>query len=175
VDTEGNQASWGVSGEGEARGDEHDGVFAQGIGKPRALRHADRAPSTFGADAPEACQATQEVMCIGSKRLYSGPKRRDANQRKIVQVLRKLGASVVITADVGRGFPDLVVGYGGVTYLVEVKNRSTLRRSQRAFREQWRGGEIVLLRSPEEAVQWLARLRDAQQASEAPDSGTSGA
>jgi Holliday junction resolvase len=113
-------------------------------------------------------------MCIGSKRLYSGPKRRDANQRKIVQVLRKLGASVVITADVGRGFPDLVVGYGGVTYLVEVKNRSTLRRSQRAFREQWRGGEIVLLRSPEEAVQWLARLRDAQQASKAPDSGAPG-
>jgi Holliday junction resolvase len=113
-------------------------------------------------------------MCSGSKRLYSGPKRRDANQRKIVQVLRKLGASVAITADVGRGFPDLVVGYGGMTYLVEVKNHSTLRRSQRAFREQWRGGEIVLLRSPEEAVQWLVRLRDAQQASKAPDSGASG-
>ncbi len=115
-------------------------------------------------------------MCVGPKQRdrYLGPKRRDANQPKIVQVLRKLGASVVITSDVGHGFPDLVVGYGGVTYLVEVKNQSTLRRSQRTFREQWRGGEIVLLRSPEEAVQWFARLRDAQQASEAPDSSTSG-
>jgi len=89
---------------------------------------------------------------------YVGPKRRDANQRKIVETLRKLGASVVITADVGGGFPDLVVGWRGQTYLVEVKNRSKLRSSQKKFREMWTGGEIVMITSPEEAVQWLESL-----------------
>ena len=90
--------------------------------------------------------------------MYCGPKRRDANQRRIVDALRRMGASVVITADVGGGFPDLVVGWGGETYLVEVKNRTRLSRRQRAFREKWNGGEIVVLCSVEEAKRWMSSL-----------------
>ena len=93
--------------------------------------------------------------------MYCGPKRRDANQRRIVDALRRMGASVVITADVGGGFPDLVVGWGGETYLVEVKNRTKLSESQRRFREKWRGGEIIVVRNVEEAVEWLQGIQHA--------------
>lgn len=47
--------------------------------------------------------------------------KRDANQSEIVKALRGAGASVYDMADVGHGFPDLVVGYAGRIWLVEVK------------------------------------------------------
>jgi len=81
--------------------------------------------------------------------------RRDQNQAAIVRALRKAGATVVITADVGGGFPDLVVGWNGVTYLVEVKNRTKLSESQQRFIERWRGGPIVVLSSLDDVAQFL--------------------
>ena len=45
----------------------------------------------------------------------------DANQAEIVDALRSVGAAVQSLAAVGRGVPDLLVGYHGKLYLLEVK------------------------------------------------------
>lgn len=45
----------------------------------------------------------------------------DANQSEIVAALRACGCTVAITSDVGGGFPDLVVGYQGRNFLLEIK------------------------------------------------------
>jgi Holliday junction resolvase len=46
----------------------------------------------------------------------------DANQSELVDALRKFGATVTPTHATGAGFPDLVVGYQGVNYLLEIKD-----------------------------------------------------
>ena len=46
----------------------------------------------------------------------------DANQKRLVEYMRKLGATVQPLHTVGRGCPDLLVGWGGKNYLMEVKD-----------------------------------------------------
>jgi Holliday junction resolvase len=87
--------------------------------------------------------------------------RRDLNQSAIVRVLRDAGATVVITADVGGGFPDLVVGWRGKTYLVEVKNLTQLSEKQLEFIERWRGGPVIVLRTVDDVVRFLQEEGDA--------------
>ena len=45
----------------------------------------------------------------------------DANQTEIVKALRQVGASVQSLASTGKGCPDLLVGFRGVNWLLEVK------------------------------------------------------
>jgi Holliday junction resolvase len=87
--------------------------------------------------------------------------RRDLNQSAIVRVLRDAGATVVITADMGGGFPDLVVGWRGKTYLVEVKNLTQLSEKQLEFIERWRGGPVIVLRTVDDVVRFLQEEGDA--------------
>jgi hypothetical protein len=78
---------------------------------------------------------------------------RDATQALIVQTLRDVGASVFDAADVGGGFPDLVVGFRGVTHLLECKiPKGKLRPSQEKFQQKWRGAPFVVVRSPADAL-----------------------
>lgn len=68
--------------------------------------------------------------------------KRDANEDAIVITLRAHGFDVVHTDK-----PlDLVVGYAGRTYLVEVKNgpKAKLTKFQEAFFGQWRGHATIL-------------------------------
>src|SRR5258708_625926 len=73
-------------------------------------------------------------------------RKRDKNQKSIVKALRKVGASVADLADVGNGIPDLLVGYRGQLWLMEIKNpktaygRSGLNKEQLAFEASWAGG-----------------------------------
>ena len=82
----------------------------------------------------------------------------DENQAAIVTALRKAGASVFIASKVGGGFPDLVCGYGGYTYLLEVKNPNKPKADRQLTEDQtiffcfWRGHVDVVL-TPEEALQ----------------------
>jgi len=77
--------------------------------------------------------------------------RTDANQSKIVDALRKVGASVHITSSLGGGFPDLVVGLNGKTTLLEVKTSTgTLTEPEQKFFDEWRG-EAYIVRTVEEA------------------------
>ena len=81
----------------------------------------------------------------------------DRNQPEIVAAYRKAGASVAITSTAGQGFPDLVVGYRGVSYLIEVKDGELppsarkLTPAQVKFRDDWRG-HYAVVKSVEEAL-----------------------
>lgn len=87
------------------------------------------------------------------------PKRTDHNQPDISAALRRMGASVFSLHKVGKGCPDLLVGYRGLNFLVEVKNgeKAKLTEDQRAFHQCWRGQSIVLA-SPEQAIAWIRSI-----------------
>lgn len=75
------------------------------------------------------------------------PKSVDANQRAIVYTLEAAGATVVSLHEVGRGCPDLLVGFRGINYLMEVKNPEThgrLTKQQLAWHAAWRGQADVV-------------------------------
>jgi Holliday junction resolvase len=78
--------------------------------------------------------------------------RTDANQSEIVKALRKAGVSVAPTHAVGDGFGDLVCGYRGRSYLVEVKDRlGELTEDQAKFVLSWRG-DYHVVRSVRDAL-----------------------
>lgn len=69
----------------------------------------------------------------------------DTNQSQIVKVLRAVGASVATTHQVGKGFPDIVVGYKGHNYLLEIKDgdkppsQRKLTADEQEWHDKWRG------------------------------------
>jgi hypothetical protein len=80
----------------------------------------------------------------------------DQNQVEIVKALRDAGAYVWII-----GLPvDLLVGYNGQTYLVEIKtnSRKTLTRLQQAFFAKWAGNRLERIESPEQALRMIGML-----------------
>ena len=82
-------------------------------------------------------------------------KKTDANQSAIVAVLREVGATVVDLSAVGRGVPDLLVGFRGVSYLLEVKNVKGKNRTtpdQDVFYAWWRGAPAIIVRTADEAL-----------------------
>ena len=76
--------------------------------------------------------------------------RTDQNQPGIVAGLRAAGCTVAPAHAVGRGFPDLVVGYRGCTYLLEVKDGDKppsarkLTPAQVDWHAAWRGHVAVI-------------------------------
>jgi len=71
--------------------------------------------------------------------------RSDENQRVIVEALRSIGANVEILG--GKGIPDLLVGYLGANYLLEVKHRrSKLNNDQARWHGLW-GGQVAIVRN----------------------------
>lgn len=83
--------------------------------------------------------------------------RTDANHAEIVAALRSIGVSVVSTADIGDGFPDLIAGYRGVNVLLEVKDgskppsRRKLTPDEIKFHTDWHG-KIYTVFSAEDAL-----------------------
>lgn len=69
----------------------------------------------------------------------------DANQSEIVDALRKSGATVEPLHSVGAGCPDLLVGYRGKNWLMEVKDvnkppsKKKLNERQVEWHRDWRG------------------------------------
>ena len=79
--------------------------------------------------------------------------RTDENQREIVAALRKAGRSVVTLHQVGKGVPDLLVGYRGQNFLLEIKvPGGDLTDDQIEFEQTWRG-DVIVARSPAEAIE----------------------
>lgn len=68
-------------------------------------------------------------------------KRKDIAQADIERGLAKLGISFADTSALGKGFPDLVIGYQGSNYLYEVKNtaKGKLTPLETNFQEGWQG------------------------------------
>lgn len=86
----------------------------------------------------------------------------DANQADLVALARRLGADVRVTSQVGRDFPDLVVGFRGVTVLVEVTNPAGKGKAfrerkarQAEFRAGWRGGPVVEVKTADDLIRLL--------------------
>jgi Holliday junction resolvase len=87
----------------------------------------------------------------------------DANQAAIVAVLREVGASVVDLSAVGKGVPDLLVGYRGRTYLLEVKNkkgRNRITADQEVFYAWWRGVPPVIVYNENDALTAIDAIRE---------------
>lgn len=79
----------------------------------------------------------------------------DANQAQIVSALRAAGAYVWVI-----GLPvDLLVGFAGQTYLVEVKDGSKkhLTKLQQDFFASWCGGGLHRIESPEAALRMIGQ------------------
>jgi len=83
---------------------------------------------------------------------YSHP---DHNQKDIIAALKQIGATVADLSGAGGGCPDLLIGYQGLSLLLEVKNtegRNRVDPKQVKFHAEWRGGPIHVVRSPQEAI-----------------------
>lgn len=76
----------------------------------------------------------------------------DGNQADIVAALRAVGATVQPLHTVGKGCPDLLVGYRGVNHLLEVKNGSDVTDDQRQWIGTW-CGMVTVVHSVDQALQ----------------------
>jgi hypothetical protein len=88
---------------------------------------------------------------IYQKRKGVRGKRIDANQNEVVKSLRKIpGVSVAITSAMGKGYPDLNVGYKGITYLFELKDgnktasQKKLTEDELQWHSKWTGHVAVV-------------------------------
>jgi Holliday junction resolvase len=84
----------------------------------------------------------------------------DSNQTEVVSALRQAGASVQSLAATGKGVPDLLVGYQGINYLMEVKDGNKVPSAQKLSIDQehwhsvWRG-TVHIVKSIDEALKIL--------------------
>jgi hypothetical protein len=90
--------------------------------------------------------------------------KKDANNSVIVKALQDMGVSVIDTAHVGCGFPDLVLGYANCTLLLEIKNPKTsygrkgLNKNQIQWKKDWMGGPYAMVDSVEAAIRAVETL-----------------
>ena len=89
----------------------------------------------------------------------------DDNQRPLVELWRRMGASVLILSGVGKGCPDVLVGYNGLCALVEIKDGSKPPSQQKLtalemeFHESWRG-HLCIVKNEEEAKNLIYKMRE---------------
>ena len=89
----------------------------------------------------------------------------DANHEAVVLALRAAGATVQSLAGVGKGVPDLLVGYQGQTLLMEVKDgfkppsKRALNEDQLRWHGNWNGGALAVVDSPDGALRILGVLK----------------
>ena len=84
----------------------------------------------------------------------------DANQPEVVRAFRSCGATVGHTHMVGDGFPDIVVGFGGDNYLIEIKDGDKppsgrkLTSDEEEWHREWRGS-VHIIESADQAVEFM--------------------
>ena len=94
---------------------------------------------------------------------------KDANKTEITDALRAAGATV---RDVkGPGIPDLLAGYRGHTYLLEVKrplgprggsDGRNLTPAQQKLWDEWRGAPFQIVRSIQQALEAIGAVKPAR-------------
>ncbi len=93
-------------------------------------------------------------------------KRKDDNHDEVVRDLQRLGCSVIDLSQVGGGCPDLLIGWRGRNFLVEIKNpnrppsATRLSASQEVFRHLWRGDPPYLADNVLGLLEQLGEPRD---------------
>lgn len=88
-------------------------------------------------------------------------KRTDANHKQIIDAIRKIPSlSVFSTHMVGKGFPDIVIGYKGINYLVEIKDGEKTKSQKKLtddeikFHQSW-FGQIIVCECVQDVLQLL--------------------
>lgn len=86
----------------------------------------------------------------------------DDNQRAIVAALRGIGCSVQSLAAVGKGCPDLLVGYMGMNLCLEVKdgNKPPSKRKLTDYQEEWHAGwrgDAAVVENVEQAIEAVTK------------------
>ena len=89
---------------------------------------------------------------------------RDTTHKPIAEVLESFGWTVIDTSAIGPqvpGFPDMMIGLGGVTDLVQAKTGedASFTPAEIEFAKNWRGRPIVNLVSTAAAIEWATRTR----------------
>lgn len=86
--------------------------------------------------------------------------KRDENEPVIVAWLEAVGATVELLPG-GSGRPDLLVGFRGQNYLLEVKTeKGKLSRGQKLWHMDWNGRRPAVVRNPQEAMQAIGLTPD---------------
>jgi Holliday junction resolvase len=79
--------------------------------------------------------------------------KRDTSEKPIVDALRLCGWTVSHISE--PDLPDLVAGKNQRTYLIEVKTgKKKLRPGQAKWAAEWRGADVVILRSVDDALRF---------------------
>ena len=84
--------------------------------------------------------------------------RADANQPQIVDILRQVGATVQHLHTLGEGCPDILVGYQGANYLMEIKDgqKSPSKRKLTDDEQEWHliwRGQVAIVKDEVEALE----------------------
>ena len=93
----------------------------------------------------------------------------DDNQKAIVEAFRQLGCSVLHLHSLGQGAGDILVGYGGLCMMCEVKDgskppsRRRLTALEDKFHASWTGG-IRIVENLDDVAECVKTLREWQQA-----------
>ena len=88
-------------------------------------------------------------------------KKVDSNQSAVVKVLRQAGVSVQSLASIGKGCPDLLLGFQGKLYLFEIKDGSKFQSQQQLTPDQvkwhseWTGSPVHVVNSLDGALKAL--------------------
>jgi len=84
-------------------------------------------------------------------------KRTDVNQKEIVHALREHGAVVTDLSGVGKGCPDLLVGFNKTTYLIEIKRDSKAKFTpeQLKWYDNWCGGIVARIENVKDAIELI--------------------
>ena len=89
--------------------------------------------------------------------------RTDANQTEIVAALRRVGATVQPLHAVGGGCPDILVGWLGANYLIEIKDGAKkpsarkLTPDQVVWHRDWKGQKAIA-KNVDEALKIIGRI-----------------
>ena len=83
--------------------------------------------------------------------------KRDANEPEIIDAFKAHGFDVVRVDEP----TDLILGYAGSTFLVEVKNgeKAPLTKAQVEFFGKWRG-QSAIVRSVDEAIEFAKAVKE---------------
>lgn len=90
-------------------------------------------------------------------------KRVDGNQRLIVAALRDIGASVQHLHTQGHGCPDVLVGFRGTNFLLEIKDsaKPASARHLTVYESQWHQawqGQVAVVNDVDEALAAIGAL-----------------
>lgn len=84
--------------------------------------------------------------------------RKDSNQDEIIKALRQMGATVTSVHQIGNGLPDILVGFRGKNFLLEIKDgkkppsKRRLTADEKKWFKLWRGHAHVV-NSVDEAIE----------------------